>query len=440
MDKKKFYDAVNMIDDDLIKEAEISPEKLAKADTGAEDGGMTVSGVEVYSSRIKWHRIAAAAAVLVLAVGIGSAGYAMFRNRAPLPNEETEETTAESSEYIAAEVSTKESNDIKEEATTSAKNTKAADKDKVTSAAGDKKDDEKPADTDKKEQATEAVVQVTVQQNTNPTEAQKPKTTSKTTAKTTTKATTTKRTEAATTTKAPEPSEKMDVFARLNELTYYPETCDGLPEYGLNAPGDTEVFSINFSSKWVWRNGSTSNPVQMEAALPDDLADYLMAHGEEIGMYPATYSIPVPMQNYSFNAQYIRTNSRGGGGSYPQKKLVTSRSELDSYIDSIRDKYYIDGEFLGHDSLIEAAEKYDDSWFSSHKLMIVVLQETSGSNRHRVSQVSGIGVTIERLLPQVGTCDMAQWHILIEVDKDVYVHNDFMVSTYDTHVQDNWLT
>ena len=442
MDKKKIHEAINMIDDDLIKEAEIKPEKLIKADTGAEDGDMTVSGVELYSSRIKWHRIAATAAMFVLAAGIGAVGYNVFKQRTPIVKEDIElATEADSTD----DVSTKESNDkngAESETTSAQKSEKASEKttEKSTSATEDKKDTEQTSKTDKNQQTAETVVQVTVQQTEKPTETQKPKTTSKTTAKTTTKATTktttTKRTEAATTTKAPEPNEKIDVFARLNELDYYSPTCDGLPEYVLNAPGDTEIFYFNFSGyyKWVWRNGSASNPVQMEAVLPDDLAEYLMEHGEELGMYPSQYSVPVPMQGYSFNAQYIRTNGYSDGAVYPKKKLITSRAELDSYIEANKDIY----DFKGWDTItgfMNATAKYDDNWFSSHKLLVVVLEEGSGSISHTVAEVNGLGVTIQREIPEVGTCDMAEWHILIEVDKDVYVHSDFMVSTYEKHIR-----
>ena len=274
-------------------------------------------------------------------------------------------------------------------------------------------------------------VQTAVQQNTQTAENTATKTTVKTTSKTTNR-----RTEPVTTTTKPVTTEKMDVFERLNRLTYSPDTCDGLPEYVLNAPGDTEIFYFNFSGdyKWVWRNSSSSNPVQMEAVLPDDLADYLMTHGEEIGMYPSQYSIPVPMQGYSFNAQYIRTDGYSGGAVYPKKKLITSRAELDSYIAANKDIY----DFKGWDSItgfMGATAKYDDNWFSSHKLLIVVLEEGSGSISHTVAEVNGLGVTIQREIPGCGTDDMAEWHILIEVDKDVYVHSDFMVSTYEKYIR-----
>ena len=437
MDKKKFFEAVNLIDDDLIKEAEISPAKLVKADTMGEEDGISISGVEVYSNKIKRRRIAATAAMFVLVAGVGAVGYNVFKHRVPVVKEDIELVTEANS---TDDVSTSESNDknvAESETTSGQKSEKASEKttEKVTSAAKEKKDTEQTSKTDKNDQTTEAVVQVTIQQTEKPNGTQKPKTTSKTTSKTTTKATTkattTKSTE--TTTKTSDTCEVIDVFARLNELTYSPETCDGLPEYVLNAPGDTEIFYFNFSSKWVWRNSSASNPVQKEAVLPDDIADYLRSHGEEIGMYPAQYSVPQPIQNYDFSAQYIRTDGYSDGAVYPKKIIITSRSELDSYIAANKDSYDLKHGFT------DAVAKYDDNWFSSHKLLIVVLEEGSGSNRHRVAQVGGICVTIERLLPQIATCDMAEWHILIEVAKDAYINNDFMVSTYDNYGYDNWL-
>ena len=434
MDKKKFFEAVSMIDDDLIKEAEISPAKLAKADHKGADDDMTVSGVEIYSNKIKWRRIAATAAVLVLAVGFGAAGYNVFKHRTPIVKEETELSTEGSTEAVTAEAATKESNDKKEEAVTTSKAEENKEKSMVTSAAEEKKGAEKPTSAadngEKPVQATETAVQ----QAAPPSKTEKPKTTVKTTSKTTAKVTTketTKRTEPVTTTTKPVTTEKMDVFARLNALTYSPETCDGLAEYCLNAPGDTEVFFFNFSSKWVWRNSSTSNPMQMEAALPDDIIEYLKAHGEEIGMYIAQYSTPIPWQSYDFNAQYIRTNHTGDYSSFPKKKVITSRAELDSYIEENKGIYSFEYGGWSTECFIDATAKYDDNWFNSHKLIIAVLRESSGSIGHEVVQVGGLDITIKRIIPQIGTDDMAYWHILIEVDKDKYVNSDFQICTYD---------
>ncbi|MBP5579988.1 MAG: hypothetical protein J6X56_11070 [Ruminococcus sp.] len=440
MDKQKFYKAVDMIDDDLIKEAEIAPDKLMESD----GEGMTVSGVETYR-RPKWSIIASVAAAAVLVLGVGASLNMLMKHRPNVVHNLTDDTLENSIGSDPAEEVTKESEHKQGaggEATAAQhiEGPKPVDTSENTSTAPDNGEEPTAVPIVENNGRQQETVQTAAQQTTKPAENTASKTTARTTSKTTAK-TTTKRTEPVTTTTKSVTTEKMDVFARLNELTYSPDFCDGLPEYVLNAPGDTEIFYFNFREKWVWRNGSASNPVLKEAVLPDDLAEYLMAHGEEIGMYPSQYSVPIPIQSYDFNAQYIRTNCYGGNVSYPQKKLITSRSELDSYIEEYWEnaKKRWSGSY-DDDEFIKAAAKYDDNWFSTHKLMLVVLETGSGSHRYNVVQVGGIGVTIERKLPQIETCDMAEWHILIEVDKDVYVNSDFMVSTYDTYVQDNWLT
>jgi len=439
MDKQKFYDAVNMIDDDLIKEAEVTPDKLTESDSE----GMTVSGVETYR-RPKWSIIASVAAAAVLVLGVGASVNMFMKHRDTLPDIETENITIKDGETASAETQAKESEynqGAGGEATAAQhiEGPKPVDTSENTSTAPDNGEEPTAVPIVENNGRQQETVQTAAQQTTQPTENTAPKTTAKTTSKTTAKITTktaTKRTEPATTTTKSVTTEKMDVFARLNALTYSPETCDGLAEYVLNAPGDTEIFYFNFSGnyKWVWRNGSASNPVLKEAVLPDDLAEYLMAHGEEIGMYPSQYSIPKPMQGYSFNAQYIRTNGYSDGTVYPKKKLITNREELDSYIEANKDIY----DFKGWDSItgfMDATAKYDDNWFSSHKLLVVVLEEGSGSISHTVAEVNGLGVTIQREIPEVGTGDMAEWHILIEVDKNLYVHSDFRVSTYEKHIR-----
>ena len=178
MDKKKFFEAVNLIDDDLIKEAEISPAKLVKADTMGEEDGISISGVEVYSNKIKWRRIAATAAMFVLVAGVGAVGYNVFKHRVPVVKEDIELVTDANS---TDDVSTSESNDknvAESETTSGQKSEKASEKttEKVTSAAKEKKDTEQTSKTDKNDQTTEAVVQVTIQQTEKPNETQKPKT------------------------------------------------------------------------------------------------------------------------------------------------------------------------------------------------------------------------------------------------------------------------
>ena len=70
--------------------------------------------------------------------------------------------------------------------------------------------------------------------------------------------------------------------------------------------------------------------------------------------------------------------------------------------------------------LREAADRYDAAWFGTHRLLLLRVTEPSGSNSHEVTGVRSDGealtVDLTRILPEVGTCDMADWLLLIEVD------------------------
>ena len=122
-----------------------------------------------------------------------------------------------------------------------------------------------------------------------------------------------------------------------------------------------------------------------------------------------------------FEAQIIRTNGYQEGVTYPKVTLIDSAEDLNRYYEENRDLYdFSHKETVYSDTTIgfvDAIERYDDAWFRDHQLIVVLLEEGSGSVRHRVAEVNGgaaPAVSISRLVPEVGTDDMAQWHILIE--------------------------
>ncbi|SHM17855.1 dockerin type I repeat-containing protein [Ruminococcus flavefaciens] len=130
---------------------------------------------------------------------------------------------------------------------------------------------------------------------------------------------------------------------------------------------------------------------------------------------------------YGIEAQYVRTDGYISGAKYPQTKLITSAEELKSYIEANKDKYNMKSEEFN-----DAVEKYSSKWFDSNKLMIVVLEEGSGSVRHGVTEVTNKSVTINRTVPQVGTADMAEWHIFIEYPGTANISDKFSVKFYNT--------
>ncbi|MCL2817035.1 MAG: hypothetical protein FWD39_01435 [Clostridiales bacterium] len=107
------------------------------------------------------------------------------------------------------------------------------------------------------------------------------------------------------------------------------------------------------------------------------------------------------MENGSagFNVQYVRTDGWRAGAAYPAVTVVSSVAGLEEYA-----------------GFIDADGKYTDEFFLDNFLVIVLLEEGSGSTRHRVESVGADGrIVISRLLPEAGTCDMAEWNIVIEL-------------------------
>lgn len=137
MNKLKLLEAMNMIDDDLVKEAQMLSDTDIEAET-TENSEMTASGVEVYH-RSGWQRFAAIAAALILSVGLAGTGSYLMKNR----RHNVKDINNSESEIIAPvtnnsnSVSTNaESSDV----TDKKANTVTSDKNKVTtSQTSDKK-------------------------------------------------------------------------------------------------------------------------------------------------------------------------------------------------------------------------------------------------------------------------------------------------------------
>ncbi len=124
-----------------------------------------------------------------------------------------------------------------------------------------------------------------------------------------------------------------------------------------------------------------------------------------------------------FEAQYIRTDGYHEGVQYPVVTVISSTDELNDYYEANREKYSLDRrESYGSDytaGFLDACDKYDDEYFEEQILVLVLLEEGSGSVHHKVESVAlgedgKCSVSIERLVSETGTADMAEWHILIE--------------------------
>jgi len=140
---------------------------------------------------------------------------------------------------------------------------------------------------------------------------------------------------------------------------------------------------------------------------------------------------PVPVtstpENLKFRAQYVRTDGYHEGVEYPILSLIRSVEELDAYYEQNKSLYFMErrektssGSNIG---FLDACDCYDEAFFKNQALVLVLLEEGSGSIRHKVTEVLSqpdgtFTLNIQTITPEVGTCDMAEWHIFVELPAD----------------------
>jgi len=137
----------------------------------------------------------------------------------------------------------------------------------------------------------------------------------------------------------------------------------------------------------------------------------------------------------AFSAQYIRTNGYHNGRSYPIVSVIKTKAELTAYYGKYKDEYDLERrENPASDytiGFLDAVEQYDDAYFNSKLLILVLLEEGSGSNRHLVKEINkdegNLNILIERQIPETGTADMAEWHVMVEVGKKDYLEEAIKV-------------
>jgi len=128
------------------------------------------------------------------------------------------------------------------------------------------------------------------------------------------------------------------------------------------------------------------------------------------------------------NVQYIRRFGHYKEIQQPIISVISARSELNQYYEThVKCIYgYNDGQFK------EATKIYSNDFFANNFLVIVLLEEGSGSISHKVERIDRNGdIVINRFIPEVGTCDMAEWNIVIELN------NDFKLEQYRVVLVDN---
>ena len=110
---------------------------------------------------------------------------------------------------------------------------------------------------------------------------------------------------------------------------------------------------------------------------------------------------------------------------YPLIVKIDSVGRLHDYYENNKDTYQFNQIYNEAATMTDAVfgEKsgYDEVFFESRFLLFVILEEGSGSVRHKVesanSESCSLSVNITRIIPEIGTADIAVWYIVLAPEK-----------------------
>lgn len=103
---------------------------------------------------------------------------------------------------------------------------------------------------------------------------------------------------------------------------------------------------------------------------------------------------------------------------FPYVVVIRSKNELEKYHSDNSSVWNFDSEYDGKSSFDDETSVYDEEYFKDNALILVATEEGSGSFYYTDAHIDGNAVNITKVTPEVFTCDMAYWHIIIETGKD----------------------
>ena len=124
--------------------------------------------------------------------------------------------------------------------------------------------------------------------------------------------------------------------------------------------------------------------------------------------------LPAPVEIK--NIRYVRTGwAENTNKSY---QIIKSVEALNAYSESNKAIFQLENAVAYHN----AVKNYDDDFFETYFIVLVVLEEGSGGNSHKVrscfSDQRELTLNVERIVPEAGDCAMQGWHIFLELSKD----------------------
>ncbi len=116
---------------------------------------------------------------------------------------------------------------------------------------------------------------------------------------------------------------------------------------------------------------------------------------------------PVTENKIGFSVTPHKSTNTPSGIMFPQIRVIKSVEDFNNYVSGFNNEF------------ANKQDKYDEKYFEEKALIVVLLEEGSGSITHTVndlvmSENGELYVYIDVNVPECGDCAMAYWHIFIE--------------------------
>lgn len=135
------------------------------------------------------------------------------------------------------------------------------------------------------------------------------------------------------------------------------------------------------------------------------------------------------IRELEFKASYERSPYYNSSKEYPIITICKSKEDLKKHEAKVKGLTVSKLCYVSENNDVNLS-KYNDEFFTKKALIVITLDESSGSVRHNVKKVvkdsNEITVVIERKVPELGTTDMAEWNIYIELNAEDVDKNDIV--------------
>ena len=187
--------------------------------------------------------------------------------------------------------------------------------------------------------------------------------------------------------------------------------------------------------------------IRLEMGKFSDIPDKVIANLSQLGWLNGVSYTPLKPDDgerrVPFGVQYIMDTHSPSDTSH-DVTVIRSVKELQAYYEKGKNAFDLErrdeNQYYDYSiGFLDACDKYDDAYFEDHILLLLRIGTGSGSHRFRITDMllaenGTLTVDVATLVPEVGTCDMAGWHIFIEPETGINVADEDHVQVNRTTV------